>query len=160
MQELIISYPRSLSGYFRIRDTPGTPGRLVQSISGQSAMLRTDNENGRLHVLAEVEYSEYVGKLHAHLYCGAQAIMDVHVPDGAELYDGYARICHRRQFGDWRIKIEPDGQTIYVDAYEGVINHDWYDESQHLYHLGQFYHYENRAILVPGLASRPDKIGL
>ena len=155
MQELIISYPRSTRNYFRIREQSDTPGRLVQSISGQSLMIDTDNENGRLHVLADVEYSEYVGKAHAKL------IYDTDIPQvgpNAKYIEGYLRICFRRQFGDWRIRVEPDGETFFVDTYVGIINHDWYDETSHLYHKGRAYLYNGKAVLVPGVVIRPANV--
>lgn len=155
MQELIISYPRGMNGYFRIREDISTPGKLVQSISGQSHMIRTDNETGRLYVQARVEYSEYVGKIHAHLTCDPWLIQ---APDGIVPLTGYWRICFRRQQGDWRIQDESGGDVTYVDTYEGVINHDWYDETPHLYHIGEFYHYDGKALLLPRISTRPTSV--
>jgi len=145
-----------MNNYFRIREQPDTPGKLVQSISGQSLIKFTDNQNGRLHVLADIEYSEHVGKIHAKLIYDGE--YNPVVPTDTQIIEGYLRICFRRQMGDWRIKIEDGGETFFVSTYEGLISHDWYDETPHLYHKGKAYLYQGKALLIPTITIRPANV--
>ena len=163
MQELILSFPRRLEGFFRIRTPTDSEGVLVQSISGQSVMKHTDNVNGRMHVLADVEFSEYIGKTHAKLSITdtyTKLVAAYTIPDDAVLLEGYMRLCFRRQFYDWRLRVEPDGSVLFVDTYQGIIDHDWYDEGPHLFHRGKAWLFDGKAFLIPGPAIRPASVDM
>jgi len=120
-------------------------------------MYSTENDNGRLHVLADVEYTNYLGQPYAHLTCECPEMI---LPDDAKEVQGtgYWRLCFRRNMQDWRLRDEAGGVLEYVSTYKGILNHDWYDQTAHLYHVGKAYLHQGYAILVPGIGVRPANV--
>jgi hypothetical protein len=161
MQELIISYPlqREFQGQFRIRTNPDDPGVLVSAIAGMARVVRTDNEVGRLHIVASLLLDTYLGKPRA-LLGAPDTFLDQAPSNAVEIKgSGYWRLCYRRSNHDWRVRDEDHWDTLhFVSTYRGILNIDWYDHTAHLYHVGPVYLHEGSLILLPGDGRRPDYV--
>jgi len=169
MNNHMLSMPRNLAQHFHIRSDDGSDV-YVRSMEGLARITGTDNEIGRMHLEADIEYINHVVKPDRHLankalftYTGD---MHVEIPEGAELIQGpspYWRCCRRNKQGDWRIRSEESHEILhYADTYAGIIRFDWLDRTPHVYHVGDIYLYKGTAIFVPQDASiepiRPNRV--